>query len=124
MWSGRGAQTSAMRLKAAGSMPMLGLMPSGEPRPAWATWLQDLVTHRGHVAADLACLDEHPCPGRSRPSFEAPSGRAHSHMSTECAQHLSGDAATGRASRARKRLKRQGSVGARRAPTRFFNHLY
>ena len=42
-----------MRLKAAGSMLVLGLMPSGKPRAAWATWLQDLVTHRGHVAANL-----------------------------------------------------------------------
>ena len=58
-----------MRLKAAGSMPVLGLMPSGKPRAAWATWLQDLVTHRGHVAADLmvwlACCCMLPVPAWS-----------------------------------------------------------
>mmetsp|Transcript_7161 Transcript_7161/g.14636 ORF Transcript_7161/g.14636 Transcript_7161/m.14636 type:complete len:84 (+) Transcript_7161:123-374(+) len=45
--SGQAAQTSAISLKAASSMTMLGMMPSGEPRAAWATWLQGLYSPHG-----------------------------------------------------------------------------
>ena len=56
--SERAAQTSAISLKAAGSMPMLGPMPSGKLRELWARWLHGDHSPHGRVAEDLVvCSD-------------------------------------------------------------------